>query len=134
MRIGELAAAARVNTQTVRYYERRGLLTPARRTAGGYREYDGEAATRLRFIKRAQELGFSLEEIEELLGFRVEGPESCDALQVRVQTKLQDVERKIRELRRLQDVLAGLATSCARRAATVDCPILEALSGEREGE
>ena len=84
--IGELAERAGVNRETLRYYERRGLLKPARRTAAGYRVYDRESAARLSFIKRAQGFGFSLEEIRALLKMKPENPRSCN----RVMTMLDD--------------------------------------------
>ena len=73
MSIGQIAAAGKVNVQTIRYYERRGLLPPIRRTSAGYRQYASESVTRLRFIRHAQELGFALEEIRDLLALRVRG-------------------------------------------------------------
>lgn len=127
MTIGELATAARVNAQTVRYYERRGILAEPPRTDSGYRQYEPEALARLRFIKRAQELGFTLEDIRELLELRVEDPAACPMVQAKTQTKLEKVQRKIRELERMERVLDQLAASCAAREATAECPILEML-------
>ncbi len=83
MTIGQVAAGAGVNIQTVRYYERRGLLPRAPRTASGYRQYDPDAVARLRFIKRAQDLGFSLQEIAELLELRVEHGAACAAVEAK---------------------------------------------------
>lgn len=128
MTIGELAAAADVNVQTVRYYERRGILAEPRRTDSGYRQYAAETAERLRFIKRAQQLGFSLEEIQELLELRVDDPSVCAAVEATTRRKITDVEQKIRELERLNRVLQRLAASCRARTPTAECPILEALS------
>ncbi|HEY7896770.1 MAG TPA: MerR family transcriptional regulator, partial [Gemmatimonadaceae bacterium] len=88
LRIGELARVASVNVQTVRYYERLGMLRPERRTAAGYREYDGEAALRLRFIKHAQQLGFSLKEIDELLGLRVRHGAACATIERKTRHKI----------------------------------------------
>lgn len=127
MTIGEFAAAAGVNVQTVRYYERRGILSAPERTASGYRAYEAEALDRLRFIRRAQELGFSLEEISELLELRVEDPAACPVMEARTRAKLEDVRRKIGELQRMEAVLERLATSCAARESTSECPILETL-------
>lgn len=127
MRIGELAARASVNVQTVRYYERRGLVPEPARTASGYRQYDFDALERLHFIKRAQGLGFSLDEVGELLGLRVDDPSSCPRVEARTQVKLVDVRRKIKELRQMEGVLEKLATSCAAREPTDECPILESL-------
>jgi len=126
--IGQVASGAGVNVQTVRYYERRGLLPKAPRTAGGYRTYDTEAVARLRFIKRAQDLGFSLEEITELLELRVEHGAACTAVEAKAKDKIAMVERKIDELQRMKSVLTELSRACEQRELTGDCPILEALS------
>src|SRR5574338_116078 len=107
MTIGEVATRSRVNIQTVRYYERRGLLPAPRRSTAGYRQYPEDVVPRIRFIKRAQELGFTPEEIAELL-----------ALLVR---------QELGELENLKRVLEGLVEACERRAPTAECPILEAL-------
>lgn len=127
MMIGELASRAGVNVQTVRYYERRGLLREPERTSSGYRQYSTESLKRLRFIKGAQELGFTLGEIGELLGLRVEDPASCSMVAERTRAKLADVRRKIRELHRMESVLESLASACAMRTQTAECPILESL-------
>lgn len=126
--IGQVASGAGVNVQTVRYYERRGLLPKAPRTASGYRTYDTEAVARLRFIKRAQDLGFSLEEITELLELRVEHGAACTAVEAKAKDKIAMVERKIDELQRMKSVLTELSRACEQRELTGDCPILEALS------
>lgn len=133
MTIGSVAGAAGVKVPTVRYYERRGIIAEPPRTASGYRQYDESVVDRIRFIKRAQELGFTLDEIEDLLALRVEGPDSCTAVEEATSSKLRDVERKIRELERLRGVLARLARSCQAREATGECPVLEVLEdGEAE--
>jgi len=125
--IGQVAAAAAVNIQTIRYYERRGLFTTPRRTASGYRQYAEDAVTRLRFIKHAQELGFSLKEIQELLALRVRHGAACDPVARKARQKIELVERKIRDLERIRETLEQLAAACAARRRTDDCPILEAL-------
>lgn len=130
MNIGELATLAGVRTATVRYYERRGLIAKAPRNAAGYRRYHPDTAKRLGFIKRAQELGFTLQEIGELLQLRVEDPGACPTVEARAREKVVQVERKIRELTRLRRLLEGLADACHTRRPTVECPVLEALSGE----
>ncbi len=128
MTIGQVAADAGVNIQTVRYYERRGLLPRAPRTASGYRQYDPDAVARLRFIKRAQDLGFSLEEIAELLELRVEHGAACAAVEAKANEKIAMVEKKIGELERMKTVLVELSRACDLREPTSDCPILETLS------
>ncbi len=127
MTIGEVAARARVNVQTVRYYERRRLISEPRRSAGGYRQYPEEVVPRIRFIKRAQELGFTLEEIAELLALRVQHGEACHEVSDRAKAKVTLVRQKLSELERMQRVLEGLVEACERRAPTAECPILEAL-------
>jgi Hg(II)-responsive transcriptional regulator len=127
--IGQVAAAAAVNIQTIRYYERRGLFIKPRRTASGYRQYAEDAVTRLRFIKHAQELGFSLKEIQELLALRVRHGAACDPVKRKTRQKIEPVERKIRDLERLKETLEQLAAACAARRPTDECPILEALEG-----
>lgn len=125
--IGKLAAAAGVNTQTIRYYERSGLFPVPRRTPGGYRQFGPDELRRLRFIRRAQGLGFSLAEIGELLSLRVHEPRSCGAVARRVEDKVEATEQKIRELQGLLRALKRLRAACSARERTADCPILEAL-------
>ncbi|MBI3983311.1 MAG: MerR family transcriptional regulator [Gemmatimonadetes bacterium] len=125
--IGRAAQAANVNAQTLRYYERRGLLLPVKRTPSGYRQYSEDTVARLRFIKRAQELGFSLKEIQGLLALRVRHGSACDAVERRTRQKIALVERKIEDLRRIRRTLEQLAAACATREATDECPILGAL-------
>ncbi len=125
--ISQVAAAAAVNVQTVRYYERRGLFPTPRRTPSGYRQYAPDAVARLRFIKHAQDLGFSLKEIQELLGLRVRHGAVCDAVERKTRTKIGIVQQKIAGLQRVKRTLERLAAACAARRATDECPILEAL-------
>lgn len=128
--IGQLATAGEVNVETIRYYERRGLFPPARRTAAGYRQYDGDAVARLRFIKRAQALGFSLTEIRELLALRVRHGAACEPIERRTRRKVELVRRKIADLQRIEHTLERLASACAARCPTDECPILEALEDD----
>jgi Hg(II)-responsive transcriptional regulator len=125
--IGQVAAAADVNIQTIRYYERRGLFAAPRRTPSGYREYAADAVSRLRFIKHAQELGFSLKEIQELLGLRVRHGAACNAVERKTREKIGLVQQRIRDLQRMKRTLERLAVACATKRPTDDCPILEAL-------
>lgn len=125
--IGELATRAGVNIQTVRYYERRGLMPRPSRSRAGYRQYRLEAADRLRFIRRAQDLGFSLEEIAELLALRVRHGSACATVEARAREKISIVDRKIGELQRMKDTLERLAAACQARETTSECPVLEAL-------
>jgi Hg(II)-responsive transcriptional regulator len=125
--IGQVAAEADVNIQTVRYYERRGLLAIPKRTPAGYRQYAEDAVLRIRFIKRSQELGFTLEETAELLALRVRHGGACDEVSRRAKVKIAIVRQKLRELGRLEQSLERLVQACRRRAPTAECPILEAI-------
>lgn len=129
--IGRLAKQAGVNIQTVRYYERLKLLTPMARKSSGYRLYDDEAHRRLRFIKNAQALGFTLHEIEELLDLRVSSTGRCGEVQRRAEAKLRQVEAKVRDLQTLAQALQGLIRTCRAGRSTEQCPILQSLE---EGE
>lgn len=128
--IGQLARKAEINLETVRYYERRGLLPKPPRAASGYRAFPPEAAQRLRFIRRAQELGFSLMEIRELLALRVSPRTSSAEIRKRAEAKIADIEKKIRSLESMRKSLRGLATSCSGCGPISKCPILESLERE----
>jgi MerR family mercuric resistance operon transcriptional regulator len=128
MRIGELARRAGVNVQTVRYYERRGLLDDPRGRGDGYREYGADTLERLRFIRRAQELGFTLTEIEELLTLRLDPDTTAAQVKARAEAKISAIEGKLRDLERIRHALAHLAGRCrGGRGPTGDCPLLDAL-------
>jgi Cu(I)-responsive transcriptional regulator len=124
MWISEAAAQAGVNVQTIRYYERRGLLPPSARRPSGYRELPDEAVRVVRFIKRAQDLGFSLDEVSELLHLR----RSRDRAKARAIAgrRLKQIEQKLAELSGMREALTHLVHTC-REGSTPDCPILEAL-------
>jgi len=126
--IGQLASTAKVNVQTVRYYERRGLLLDAPRRESGYREYPQDTAVRIEFIKRAQALGFSLAEISELLEMRAGSDATCGDVKKRAEAKVASIEEKIRDLQRMKETLADLISACEGRGSTSECPILDALS------
>ena len=130
--IGEAAQAAGVNIETLRYYERRGLVPDPPRRASGYRQYPAETVDRVRFIKRAQELGFSLKEIKELLSIRIDPESDCSGIQKLAKAKLADIEQKIRTLQGMKNVLGKLATACPGSGPLSECPILE--SFEPEGD
>jgi DNA-binding transcriptional MerR regulator len=127
MRIGEIAARAAVNVQTLRYYERRGLLAPPARRASGYRDFDSAAVERVRFIRHAQQLGFTLGEITELLALRVEGGAACADVERRARATIARVDRQVAALRRMRTTLVRLAKACRSRAPTGDCPVLSAI-------
>lgn len=125
--IGKLAKEAGVNIDTVRYYERRQLLLEPERTPSGYRQYQPETITRIKFIKRAQELGFSLDEISELLHLRIDADSACDDVKLRAEAKVADIQSKIETLERMQATLTELIGHCMLRQPTEPCPILNSL-------
>ena len=131
--IGRLARLGGVNLETVRYYERQGLLTKPPRTASGYRAFPREAARRLRFIKRAQELGFSLREIRDLLSLRMRPGTSRADIQPRAHAKMVDVDRKIQSLQAIRKALRTLTDRCDGCGPISACPILESLHNEPAG-
>lgn len=126
--IGTLAKRAGVGIDTVRYYERSGLLAPSRRLASGYRRYTALELARLRFIRRAQALGFTLNEVRDLLALSAKR----DVARVKrsAQAKLEDVEQKIAALQKIREGLATLVAACPGHGRAADCPILQALGGE----
>lgn len=125
--IGELAKQANVNIETIRYYERRGLLKEPPRNKSGHRRYTIEAVIRTDFIKRCQALGFSLKEIEEILELRITQESTCTDMQLRVTEKMNDVSKKIEELIKIRDALGGLLKKCTGKGPIGKCPILEEL-------
>ena len=130
--IGQLAKTTGVNIQTIRYYERLRLLEPCDRKPSGYRLYDGESLKRLRFIKNAQTLGFTLHEIAELLNLRVTSTARCGDVQRKAQAKLLQVVAKVRDLRTLARALKGLIRTCRAGQPTEQCPILTSLEKEHK--
>jgi len=128
MTIGELAKKAAMNVQTIRYYEREGLLPIAHRWPdSGYRDFDEEALLRLGFIRSSKELGFTLREIKELLDMRILPGESCAEVQQMISAKLADLDRRMIDMRRLRRTLAKLEASCGRREHPKSCPALWAI-------
>jgi Hg(II)-responsive transcriptional regulator len=127
MRIGEAATRAGVNIQTLRYYERQGLLPKPPRTGSHYRLYSDDGVRRVRFVKRAQELGFTLKEIKELLALRLDSRATCADVRKRSEAKIADINGRIRTLRAMKKALERLATACSGRGSVSDCPILEGL-------
>jgi MerR family copper efflux transcriptional regulator len=125
--IGRLAQAAGVGIPTVRFYERRGLLPRPQRRASGYRSFDPDVVQRIRFIRHAQELGFSLKEVEDLLDLRMDPRRSCADVRQRAMEKIADIDAKVAGLARMRKVLDRLVETCPGDAPTTDCPILEAL-------
>ena len=129
LRTSDVAKQAEVNLETIRFYERQGLLPKPPRTASGYRTFSPETVRRVQFIKRTQELGFSLKEIKELLALRLDPGTTCADVRGRAEEKVADIEQKIRDLRRMKNTLTELAVACPGRGATSACPILDSLDG-----
>jgi len=128
-----VARAAGVNVQTLRYYERRGLLDEPPRRESGYRVYDGSAVQVVRFVKRAQELGFSLDEVEVLLELAGGGPESCETAQDLARLRIAELDRRIADLLAMRESLTHLVATCARPPAERVCPLLRSIEAEASG-
>jgi MerR family mercuric resistance operon transcriptional regulator len=124
--IGGLAKAADVNVETIRYYQRRGLLDEPSKPLGGHRRYAASAATRVRFIKRAQQLGFTLEEIRELL--LLEDGQNCGEARLLAERKLELIETRIADLTRMRRSLRVLIAECVEGKRPRSCPIIATLS------
>ncbi|MGH7583223.1 MAG: MerR family transcriptional regulator [Gemmatimonadales bacterium] len=128
--ISQVAKAADVNTETIRYYEREGLLPEPPRSPAGYRQYTENAVRRVRFMKRAQTLGFTLAEIGLLLRLRVKHGAACKEVVAEAGHAIERIDGKIRELQRMRSALGTLAGACRQRRAMPGCPILDALEDE----
>jgi MerR family mercuric resistance operon transcriptional regulator len=126
--IGELAQKCEINLETLRYYERVGIMLPPPRSASGHREYSESSADRLAFIRRAQSLGFTLTEIKELLELRRREDEHCADVVHSIDTKLQEVEKKLSDLRSIRRALTTMKELCQGDCLIGDCPILENLA------
>ena len=131
--IGQVAKQTGVGVETLRYYEREGLVEePTRSSSSGYRQYPDSVVKRIHFIKRAQQLGFSLKEIAELFALRVDPTIDAGSVKRRVETKLVDIEHKIEELLRMKLALERLAHLCTGQGPISACPILDALDQQDE--
>jgi DNA-binding transcriptional MerR regulator len=128
--IGQLAACAAVPVETVRYYERCGLLPQVPRTPAGYRRFGSDALRRLRFIRAAKGLGFTLAEIRELLALDVDPAATCAEVRARALEKLEDIDRRMAELSQIRSALAVLAERCPGARPTTGCAILDAFRSE----
>lgn len=129
--IGQLADEAGVGVETVRFYQRRGLVEEPQRPREGYRRYPPETVQRIQFIKRAQEIGFSLKEIDELLALRVDRSRSCADVRQQAEAKLLEVRNKIQALERIERALVRLTKSCSGEGPTSECPILDSIAQEK---
>src|SRR5260370_3287037 len=130
LRIGEVAERGGVNLQTIRYYEREGLLPEPPRLESGYRMFPESTVRRVRFIKRAQELGFTLAEIRELLALRLDRHRSSSEVRTLAESKISGIEAKIRTLKAMKKALSGLTSQCSGCGPASDCPILESIESE----
>lgn len=132
MTIGQLARRADVNVETIRYYERRGLIPRPEKPASEYRQYSEDMIRRITFIKRSKELGFTLKEISELLSLRIDPRTTCGDVKRRAEEKVRDIDERIRTLQRMRTALVRLAGSCRGKGPKSECPIIEFLDAERE--
>lgn len=127
--IGQVARRSGVGVETVRFYEREGLIPQPPRPDSGFRRYPEDAVSRIRFIQRSKALGFSLREIRDLLSLRVDSANSCGEVKGRAEAKIADIESKIFTLRKMKQALENLTEACRGKGPTGECAILEALGG-----
>ncbi len=132
MTIGELARRAGVHLETIRYYERVGVMPSPERSSAGYRLYRSEDLRRLNFIRRAKELGFTLREIRELFDLRMEPSTTCEDVRLRALEKVRTIEQRLRELEQMRRALQRLAATCTGRGPAGECPFLDALDAVEE--
>ena len=130
LRIGEVAERGGVNLQTIRYYEREKLLPDPPRLASGYRVYPDQTVRRVRFIKRAQEIGFTLAEIRELLAIRIDSGRNSAEVRALANAKINDIEEKIQTLRRIKEALGRITERCSGCGPASECPILESIDSD----
>ena len=128
--IGKVAKRGGVNLQTIRYYEREKLLPAPPRLASGYRIYTDQTVRRIRFIKRAQEIGFTLAEIRELLAIRIDAERDSSDVRTLAQAKIADIEEKIQTLNRMKEALGRVTGRCSGCGPASECPILESIDSE----
>ena len=134
MRIGQVAKRAGVNVETIRFYERKGLIKQPSRHAGGYREYPHDAIARIRFIKRAKELGFSLTEISELLLLQADPRATCGDVKQKAEAKISTIHGRIQDLQKMKRSLEQLAATCKGSGPLGDCPIIDCFETHKEQE
>jgi MerR family mercuric resistance operon transcriptional regulator len=130
MRTGQVAREAGVKVETLRYYERRGLLAEPPRLESGYRTYDHDAVRIVRFVKRAQGLGFSLDDVEALLELDGGGPESCEAAQLVAEQRIAELDRRINDLRAMRDSLQQLLTTCHMPRSERECQLIRSIAAD----
>ena len=130
LKIGEVAERGGVNLQTIRYYEREKLLPEPPRLASGYRVYPDHTVRRVRFIKRAQEIGFTLAEIRGLLAIRIDADRDSSEVRTLAQAKITDIEKKIQTLQLMKEVLSRITERCSGCGPASECPILESIDSD----
>ncbi len=130
LKIGEVAERGGVNLQTIRYYERENLLPEPPRLASGYRVYPDQTVRRVRFIKRAQEIGFTLAEIRELLAIRIDSGRDSAEVRALANAKINDIEEKIKTLHRMKEALGRITERCSGCGPASECPILESIDSD----
>ncbi len=133
MTIGQVARRAGVGVETVRFYERQGLLEEPARRESGYRQYAADAVGRLRFIRRAKDLGFTLKEIKELIALGQDPDATRADVRRKAEDKIADIEARVRDLLRIKGALQALTSACDGHGPLEGCPILQALGGPEEG-
>lgn len=127
MRIGEVAKRSEVGIETIRYYERQGLLAEPLRRPSGYRQYDESAVVRLQFIRRTKELGFTLTEIKELVRLRYDTETRCGHVRERAERKVRDIESRIRSLQKMKRSLKKLVATCHETDSVDECPLMDGI-------
>lgn len=132
LKIGQVAERSGVGIETVRFYEREGLIPKTDRSSSGYRLFDDETIARLQFIRRAKELGFTLIEIKELLSLRLDTTTSCADIKSRAEVKIADIDEKIRTLKRMKTALKKLTSKCNGQGSVNECSILDALDSKQK--
>ena len=133
LKIGEVARQAGVSVDTLRFYEERGVIPHATRSESGYRMFPSDTPERLEFVSRAKALGFSLDDVVELLSLRSSGAKDSHRVLEKVREKIQEVDHRLGELGKLRQALVSLASTCDGKHPTSECPILSAFTGEKEG-
>jgi Hg(II)-responsive transcriptional regulator len=128
--IGKVAKRAGIGIETIRFYERQKLIDPPPRSAAGYRQYPESIVQRLRFIRRAKELGFSLKEIKELLTLQSDPQTTCSDITQRAEQKLADINKRINDLEKMRGALKVLLAACSSNETSAECPILQAIAEE----
>lgn len=134
MKIGQVAKQAGVGIETIRFYERKGLLAKPLRTDGGYREYPKVAVAKIRFIKKAKDLGFSLSEIVDLLALETNPDATCADVKHRAIEKFSAIQERVNDLQRMKRALGRLVASCNENGPIVNCPIIECFGTSHKKE